>query len=137
MWVHPDLVEGQQWITVTNRKSRGKAKVSPCNVVGSSSRKVKTDVASVTDSEEETIILTAEPKAPLVVGTRSGQLFLKKYDEMVTNPLKPTPEPTKQSTKQHLEKQKELRYATQRIKRKDLRDLTTLMSWLNWPTSQP
>ena len=32
MWVHSDLVEGQQWTTVTNRKSRGKAKASPCNV---------------------------------------------------------------------------------------------------------
>ena len=27
---HPDLVEGKQWTTVTPRKSRGKAKVSPC-----------------------------------------------------------------------------------------------------------
>ena len=27
MWVHPDLMEGQQWTTVTNRKSKGKAKL--------------------------------------------------------------------------------------------------------------
>ena len=27
MWVHPDLVEGQQWTTVTNRKSKGKQKL--------------------------------------------------------------------------------------------------------------
>jgi len=33
MWVHPDLVKGQQWTTVTNRKSKGKVKVSPCNIV--------------------------------------------------------------------------------------------------------
>ena len=33
MSVHPDLVEDQQWTTVTNRKSRGNAKASPCNVV--------------------------------------------------------------------------------------------------------
>ena len=51
------------------------------------------------DSEEETIVLTVEPNAPLVAGTHSGQSSLKKYDEMVTNPLKPTPEPTKQSMK--------------------------------------
>jgi len=27
MWAHPDLVEGQQWTTVTSRKSRGKQKL--------------------------------------------------------------------------------------------------------------
>ena len=44
MWVYPDLVEGQQWTTVTNRKSKGKAKASLCNVVCASSQKVETDV---------------------------------------------------------------------------------------------
>ena len=44
MWVHPDLVDGQQWTTVTNRKSKGKAKVSSCNVVCASSREAETDV---------------------------------------------------------------------------------------------
>ena len=33
MWVHPDLVDDQQWTTVTNRKSKGKTKASSCNVV--------------------------------------------------------------------------------------------------------
>jgi len=42
-----------------------------------------------------------------MAGTLSGQHYLKKYDEMVA-PLKPTPEPTKKSTKQPVEKQKEL-----------------------------
>jgi len=111
MWVHPDLVEGQQWIIVTNMKSRGKAKALPSNVVGASSREAKTDVASVIDSEEETIVLTAEPNAPLVAKTHSGQSYLKKYDEMVANSLKPTSEPTKQFMKQPVEKQKELWYA--------------------------
>jgi len=108
MWVHPDLVEGQQWTTVANRKSKDKAKALTCNVVCASSRKAKTNVRSLTDSEEETILLAAEPNAALVVGTRSGQSYLKKYDKMVTNPPKPTPEPNKQSTKQPMEKQKEL-----------------------------
>ena len=110
MWVHPDLMEGHQWTTVTSRESRGKAKASPCNVVCASSREAETDVPSLTDFEE-TIVLAAEPNAPLVAGTRSGQSYLKKNDEMVANPLKHTPEPTKQSTKQPVEKQKELRYA--------------------------
>ena len=43
--------------------------------------------------------------------THSGQSYLKKYDEMVANPPNPTPEPTKQSMKQFVEKQKEIRYA--------------------------
>jgi len=34
MWVHPDIVENQQWTTVTNRKSKGKAKASSSNVAG-------------------------------------------------------------------------------------------------------
>ena len=71
MWVHPDVVEGQQWTTVTNRKSKGKAKATPCNVVCASSREVETDVPSLTNSEE-TIVLAAEPNVPLMVETRSG-----------------------------------------------------------------
>ena len=57
MWVHPDLVDGQQWTTVTNRKSKGKTKASSYNVVCASFREVETDVPSLTDSEEETIAL--------------------------------------------------------------------------------
>ena len=48
---------------------------------------------------------------PLVAETRSGQSYLKKYDEMVVGPPKPIPETTKPSTKQLAEKQKEIRYA--------------------------
>jgi len=33
MWVHPDIVESQQWTTVTSRKSKGKARASSSNVV--------------------------------------------------------------------------------------------------------
>ena len=108
MWVHPNLVEGQQWTTVINKKSKDKAKASPCNVVCTSSREAETDVLSLTDSEEETIILATELNEPLVVKTRSGQSYLKKYDDLTANPPKPTPEPTKPSTKQPVEKQKEL-----------------------------
>ena len=90
-----DLMEGQQWITVTNRKSRGKAKVSPRNVVCASSREEEIDAVSLTDSEEKTIILNVEPNAPLVAGTHSGQSYLKKYDEVVVSPSKLTQKPTK------------------------------------------
>ena len=99
MWVHPDLMEGQQWTTVISRQSRGKVKSSLCNVEHASSREAETDVPSLTDSEEETIILAAELNTPLVAGTHSGQSYLKKYDEVVAIPSKPTQEPTRQSTK--------------------------------------
>jgi len=46
----------------------------------------ETDVPSLTDSEEETIVLTAELNKPLVTETRSGQLYLKKYDERMASP---------------------------------------------------
>ena len=68
-------MEGQQWTVITNRKSKGKAKASPCNVVCASSREAETDVPSLTEFEEETIV---ELNVPLVVETRSGQSYLKK-----------------------------------------------------------
>ena len=80
-------------------------------MVCASSQEAKTDVPSLTDSEEEIIVLAVELNAPLVAETRSDQSYLKKYDEMLINPPKPTPEPTKQSTKQPVEKQKEIQYA--------------------------
>jgi len=110
MWVHPDLVDGQQWTTVTNRKSKGKAKALSCNVVCASSREAETDVPSLTDSEEETIFLAAEP-GRLVAETRSGQPYLKQYGEMAATPPQPTVEPTRPSTKQPVEKQKEIRFS--------------------------
>ena len=66
MWVHSDLVDGQQWTTVTSRRSKGKAKASSCNVVCISSREAETNVPSLTDSEEEIIVLATEPNQPLV-----------------------------------------------------------------------
>ena len=105
MWVHPDLVDAQQWTTVTSRRSKGKAKASSCNVVCASSRKAETDVPSLTDSEEETIVLTAEPNQ-LVAGTRSGQSYLKKYDEMAVIPPRPAAESAKPSTKQPVRNRK-------------------------------
>jgi len=129
MWVHPDLVDGQQWTTVTNRRSKGKAKASSCNVVCASSREAKIDVPPLTDSEEETIVLTVEPNQ-LVAKTRSGQSYLNKYDEMAPTPPKPSPESAKPSTKQPVERQKELCFPklSQKTSRKDPQHLTALTS---------
>jgi len=130
MWVYPDLVESQQWTIVTNKKSKSKTKASPCNVVCASSREAETDVPSLTDSEKETIVLAAELNAPFVAETRSGQSYLKKYDEMVANAPKATPDPTKQSTKQPVEKQKRfgMPSPSRRTKQKEVQHLITLMS---------
>jgi len=43
-----------------------------------------------------------------VISTRSGQSYLKKYDEMMVSPPKPTTKSAKPSAKQSVEKQKEL-----------------------------
>ena len=75
------------------------------------SREAETDVPSLTDSEEKTIVLDAEPNKPLVAETRSGQSYSKKYDEMVATSHKPTTETAKPSAKQLVEKQKELRFS--------------------------
>jgi len=56
-------------------------------VCPNTSREAKTDVASLTDSEEETIVLAKEPNTPLVAWTHSGQSYLKKYDEVVANSI--------------------------------------------------
>ena len=74
-------------------------------------REAETDVLSLTDSEEETIVLAAELNKSLVAETRSGQLYLKKYDEMVASSPKPTAESAKPSAKQPVEKQKELQFS--------------------------
>jgi len=53
MWVRLDIVESQQWMTVTNMKSKGKTRVSSSNVVSISIRETEEDVASLTYSGEE------------------------------------------------------------------------------------
>jgi len=54
-----------------------------------SSREAETNVASLTDSEEEEIVLVAKQNTPPMTGTRSGQQYLKKYDEAVLSSSKP------------------------------------------------
>ena len=69
MWVHPDIVESQQWTTVTNRKSKGKVKASSNNVVGISIRKTEKDVASLTSTEEEESAFAAKIGTPPTLKT--------------------------------------------------------------------
>jgi len=76
-------------------KSKEKGKSYPCNVVCAFTKEVETDVASITDSEEEEIVLVTKQSAPPMNGTRSGQQYLKKYDEAMPSFSKPTKEPAK------------------------------------------
>ena len=59
----------------------------------------------------------------LVAETRSGQPYLKKYGETVVTPPKPPVEPAKPSTKQPVEKQKELQFS--RVLSKDIAEGST------------
>jgi len=59
IWVHPDIVESQQWMTVTSRKSKGKAKASSSNVVSVSTRETDEDVAFLTSlGDKESVFVT-------------------------------------------------------------------------------
>ena len=110
MWVHPDIVESQQWTTVMSRKSRGKAKSSSSNVVSISTREIEADVASLTCSGDEEFTLVADTSTPPTPKTRSDKEYLKLYGELVANSPQPAEEAIEQSTRPSVEKQKELRY---------------------------
>jgi len=53
IWVHLDIIESQQWTTITHRKSKGMTKASSSNVMGISTTKTEKDVASLTSLWEE------------------------------------------------------------------------------------
>ena len=55
MWFYPDIIESEQWMTVTSRKSEGKTKAFSSNVVGISTRETEEDVASFTSSGDESV----------------------------------------------------------------------------------
>jgi len=91
MWVHPDIVKSQQWTTVINRKSKGKAKASSNNVMG---RETKEDVASFTSSGDEESAFAADTDAPPTSKTRSDKQYLKQYDEpMASQPRRQSSSP--------------------------------------------
>ena len=85
MWVHLDIVESQQWMTVTKKKSKGKAKASSNNVVGISIGETEEDVISLTSSREEELAFAADIGAPPTLKTRSGKQYLKQYCELMVD----------------------------------------------------
>src|SRR3954465_11843745 len=91
MWIHPDLLdEHTPWTPVSRKKSRGKTKQA--NVIITSSIEPDSDVNSLTDSEEEEEVLAASFAGPLAAATRSGQPYLRNYDEAPVQQLKPSQE---------------------------------------------
>ena len=110
MWVHPDIVQSQQWMTVTNKKSKGKAKASSSNVMSISTKETEKDVASLTCSGNEESAFAADTGIPPTSKTRSGKQYLKQYNESMVNSPQPAEETNEQSTKPSMKKQKELRY---------------------------
>src|SRR3954465_331047 len=79
MWIHPDLLdEVIPWTTVSRRKSKGKTKQA--NVIIPSPIEPASDGNSLTDSEEEEVVLAASVTGPLSAATRSGQPYLRNYD---------------------------------------------------------
>ena len=108
---------------------KGKEKTASCNVVYASLREYVIDVVSLTDSEEEEIILTAEQSAPPVAGIWLGQQYLKKYNEAATSFSQPAKEVGKKFTKQPVDKHKRLKYA--KALQEDKAEGSSIPFWFN------
>src|SRR3954465_8138617 len=112
MWIHPDLLdEVTPWTTVSHKKSRGKTKQA--NVIIASSIESDSNVNSLTDSEDEEEVLAASVARPLAAATRSGQPYLRNYDDAPVQQLEPPQEPVTEPAEQPKtapEKPKEVRY---------------------------
>src|SRR5256886_1080738 len=111
MWIHPDLLdEVTPWTTISCKKSRGKTKQA--NVIIASSIEPDSDVNSLTDSEDEEEVLAASVARPLAAATRSGQPYLRNYDDAPVQQLEPSQESVTEPAEQPKttpEKPKEVR----------------------------
>src|SRR3954467_8370130 len=100
MWIHPDFLDNvHPWTTISRKKSRGKTK--QVNVIIASTIEPDSDVNFLTDSEEEEEVLAADVTRPLVAATRSGQPYLRNYNDAPVQQLEPSQksiaEPSEQS----------------------------------------
>src|SRR3954463_1652169 len=112
MWIHPDLFdEVTPWTTVSRKESRGKTKQA--NVIIASTIEPDSDVNSLTESGEEGEVLASSVATPLAAATRSGQPYLRNYDDAPVQQLEPSQEPATgpaEQPKTMPEKPKEVRY---------------------------
>src|SRR5438270_11934530 len=99
MWIHPDLLdEVTPWTAVSHKKSRDKTKQA--NVIIASSIEPDSDVNSLTDSEDKEEVLAASVARPLAAATRSGQPYLKNYDDSQVQRLELSQEPVTEPAEQ-------------------------------------
>src|SRR4051812_34528092 len=99
MWIHPDLLdEVSPWTTVSRKKSRGKTKQA--NFIITSTIEPDSDVNSLTDSGKEEEVLAAGVTGPLAAATRSGQPYLRNYDDAPAQQLEPSQEPVTEPAEQ-------------------------------------
>src|SRR5436190_913211 len=99
MWIHPDLLdEVTPWTKVSRKKSRGKTKQA--NVIIASTIEPDSDVNSLTDSEEEGEVLAASVAGSLAAATRSGQPYLRNYDDSPVQQLELSQEPVTKPAEQ-------------------------------------
>src|SRR4051812_6756814 len=95
---------------VSRKKSRGKIKKA---VIITSTIEPDSDVNSLTDSEEEGEVLAAGVAGPLAAATRTGQPYLRNYDDALVQQLELSQEPVTEPAEQPKttpEKPKEVRY---------------------------
>src|SRR3954465_10643247 len=96
MWIHPDLLDDvHPWTTVSRKKSKGKTKQA--NFIIASTIELDSDVNSLTDSEKEEEVLAADITGPLAAATRSGQPYLRNYDDSLVQQLEPSQKQVKES----------------------------------------
>ncbi|ONK72755.1 uncharacterized protein A4U43_C04F22830 [Asparagus officinalis] len=108
MWVHPDLIEDQQWTNTLPKQKGGKAKSA--NMISPSVSENNDHLKPLTDSEEERIVLAAYPEGN--PGTRSGKVYLRNYDQNAQEAEEQPQDPGGSVPKKPADKgkQKELRF---------------------------
>jgi len=74
--MHPDLAQDEQWDS-NKSKSKGRS----CNIVSILPDDDNVTIASLSDSENERHVFTAQADVPQPTGTRSGNSYLKQYDK--------------------------------------------------------
>ena len=90
-------------MTITNRKSKDKAKASSTDVVGISIRETKEHVVSLTSSGDEESTFAANTGAPPTSKTRSKKSYLKQYNGPIVDFPQPAEEAIEQSTRPFME----------------------------------
>jgi len=135
MWVRSSIVKSQQWTTVTNKKSKDKAKASSSNMLGISTRETEEDVASLTSSEEKESTFAADTSVPPTSKTRSGNQYLKQYGEPMVDFPQLAKEIIEPSTKPSVKKLKRASLCQSSPKRQCV-TINSLMFFMLGLTSQ-